>query len=139
MAAIRTFLKRKVSQQTTNQNSNNTLTTTNTGADSSSDTSSSTAERLNHQRIDGYSSTSTIGVLTVNSDDSVRRPLLQLRSANRRKKLLLRLVPNTNVSMANNLSELVVDENTSLIDRKLPKELILRFVFDVLSIILFLL
>ena len=129
MAAIRTFLKRKVSHNTSNCNPNNTLTATvNTSADSSSDTSSSTTERLNNQRLDGYSSTSTIGIITVHSDDSARRPLLHLRPANRRKNFLSRLIPNQTASIMMNIpSEVAVDDNICLMDRKLPKELILRY------------
>ena len=93
MAAIRTFFKRTVGQHSSNNNNNLNPTSTNT--DSSSDTSSSITERLNNQTNDGYSSTSTLGVLTVNSDDSLRRPLLHVHTTNRRKKLFSCLTNNS--------------------------------------------
>lgn len=129
MAALRSFLKRKVSQHTSHHHLHPTAT--NTSADSSSDTSaSSTPERSNQQRNDGYNSTSTLGVSTINSDDSARRPLLHLRSANRRKKVANRLVENTTAAAAEamkNQQEITIDNNTCLLERKLPRELILRW------------
>ena len=116
MAAIRTFFKRTVGHTSNNNNTNSG------SADSSSDTSSSITER--NQANDGYSSTSTLGVLTVHSDDS-RRPLLHSHTTNRRKKLFSRLTVPTTTTM-DNQSEQTIEENISLMDKKLPKELILR-------------
>ena len=121
MAAIRTFLKRTVGQHISN-NSNH-LNTTSGNTDSSSDTSSSLTERSNHQANDGYSSTSTLGVLTVHSDDS-NRPLLHTHSTTRRKKFFSRLIDHS--TTMNNQIEQIIDENICLMDKKLPKELVLR-------------
>jgi hypothetical protein len=118
MAAIRTFFKRTVGQHTSN---NNNLTTNSGNTDSSSDTSSSITER--NQTNDGYSSTSTLGVLTVHSDDS-RRPLLHLHTTNRRKKFFSHLINQT--TTMDNQQEQTMGENVCLMDKKLPKELVLR-------------
>jgi hypothetical protein len=117
MAAIRTFLKHTVGQHSSDNNSGNT--------DSSSNTSLSTSERLNNQTNDGYSSTSTLGILTVNSDDSLRRPLLHVHTKNHRKKIFSCLSDNTIIM--NNQQEQIIDDNICLLDKKLPKELILRY------------
>ncbi|CAF0843962.1 unnamed protein product [Adineta steineri] len=127
MAAIRSFLKRTVSQNSPNNNHLNTGSTT----DSTSDTSSSTTttERINKQRNDGLSNSSPLGILinnnnNTNNDDSLRRPLLNISSTNRRGRLLLHLINNSNKMNAQ--TEQVIDENICLLDTKLPKELILR-------------
>jgi hypothetical protein len=121
MAAIRTFFKRTVGQHSSDNNNRNPG---GTATDSSSDTSSSTtSERLNNRINDGYSSTSALGVL-VNNDDSLRRPLLNIPSTNRRRRFLLRLINNS--STMNTQNEQIIDENTCLLDKKLPKELLLR-------------
>jgi hypothetical protein len=121
MAAIRTFFKRTVGQHSSDNNHTNPGGTV---TDSSSDTSSSTtSERLNNRINDGYSSTSALGVL-VNNDDSLRRPLLNIPSTNRRRRFLLRLINNS--STMNTQNEQIIDENTCLLDKKLPKELLLR-------------
>lgn len=122
MATIHTFLKRTVGQRLSNINN---LSITSGTTDSSSDTSSSTTERLNNQTNDGYSSTSTLGLLSVNNDDSMRRPLLHVHTKPRQKKLLSRLI--NNATTMNTEQEQVVDENICLLDKKLPKELILRY------------
>ena len=121
MAVIRTFFKRAVGQHSSNNNNLSTISGNNT--DSSSDTSSSTTERLNNQANDGYSSTSTLGVLTVNSDDSLR-PLLHAHTTNRRKTFFSRLVDTT--TTMNIQPEQIIEDDICLIDIKLPKELILR-------------
>jgi hypothetical protein len=122
MTAIRTFFKRTVGQHSSN---NNNLSIGSVNTDSSSETSSSsTTERLNNQPNDGYSSTSTLGGLTVNSDDSMRRPLLHVHSTHRRKKFFSRLINNTSEMDTQQVQS--VDENICLLDKKLPKELILR-------------
>jgi hypothetical protein len=115
MAAIRTFLKHTVGQHSSDNNSGNT--------DSSSNTSLSTSERLNNQTNDGYSSTSTLGILTGHSDDSIR-PLLHSHTTNRRKKFFSRLIDHP--TTMNNQQEQTMDENICLMDKKLPKELLLR-------------
>lgn len=124
MAALRTFLKRTVGQHTSNTNHHHQrLNTTSSGnSDSSSDTSLSTTDRSIHQPTDGYNSTSTLGVVTVHSDDSLR-PLLHSQSTNRRKKLLSCLTDQTN--SVNNLQ--IMNDNICLIDKTLPKELFLRY------------
>ncbi len=120
MAAIRTFLKRTVGQHSSNNNSN-----PRTATDSSSDTSSSViTERLNPHTNDGYSSTSTLGVLINNNDDSLRHPLLNTPLKNRRRRFLLRLINNSTIM--NTQQEQLIEENICLLDKKLPKELILR-------------
>jgi hypothetical protein len=122
MAAIRTFFKRTAGQHNSNHNTNN-LSTTSGNTDSSSDTSSSITERSNNQANEGYSSTSTLGVLTVQSDDSLR-PLLHSHTTNRRKKFFSRLIDHP--TTMNNQQEQTMDENICLMDKKLPKELLLR-------------
>jgi hypothetical protein len=115
MAVIRTLFKRTVGQHPSN---NNHLNLTNTNTDSSSDTSSS------NQTNDGYSSTSTLGVSTVNSDESLRRPLLHVHRINHRKKLFSCVADNTN--RMDTQQEQLIDDNICLLDKQLPKELILR-------------
>lgn len=118
MAVLRTFF-----QRTSNTNNSNRTTQT----DSSSDTSSSTTDRTRNPTIDGYSSTSTLGILTVHSDDSIR-PLLHTNSINHRRTFFSRLIHCHNhhsIPMTNQQEE-NLDENTCLFDKKLPKELILR-------------
>jgi hypothetical protein len=122
MATIRTFFKRTVGH-TSNSNNNNNLNTNSGSIDSSSDTSSSITER--NQANDGYSSTSTLGILTVHSDDS-RRPLLHSHTTNRRKKFFSRLIDPTTATTMDNQSEQTMEENICLMDKKLPKELVLR-------------
>ena len=115
MATIRTFLKRTVGQHSVINNN----------IDSSSDTSSSITDRSNNQTNDGYNSTSTLGILTVNSDDSLQRPLLNVHTTNRRKKFFSCIIDNTMIM--NNQQEQLIDENNiCLLDKKLPKELVLR-------------
>ncbi len=122
MAAIRTFLKRIVGQHSSNNNSNPRTT-----IDSSSDTlSSTTTDRLNTHTNDGYSSTSTLGVLINNNDDSLRHPLLNTPSRDRRWRFLLRLINNSTIM--NTQQEQFIEENICLFDKKLPKELILRII-----------
>jgi hypothetical protein len=119
------FLKRRVSQNNIGQHPTSNLNTTiNTGGDSSSDTSSSTTERVNQRRNDGYSSTSTLGIVTGNGDESVRRPLLHLRSTNRRRTFLTRLSQQPSAMIDQH--EQSTDDHSCLLDKKLPKELILR-------------
>jgi hypothetical protein len=120
MAAIRTFFKRTVSQHTSNSNNLSDST------DSSSETlSTTTTEHLNNQTNDGYNSTSTLGALTVNSDDSLRRPLLHVHTTNRRKKRFSCLSDNHTTTMSTE-QEQITDDNTCLLDKALPKELVLR-------------
>lgn len=128
MATIRTFFKRTVGQHS----SNNSNLTPRTNTDSSSDTSSSTiaSERLNTRRNDGYSTASALGILINNNnnsnhdDDTLRRPLLNLPSTNRRRRFLLCFMNNSTIM--NTQEEQLLDENTCLLDKKLPKELLLR-------------
>lgn len=120
MAVLRTFI-----QRTSNTNNRNQ----NTQTDSSSDTSSSTTttERVINPTNDGYSSTSTLGVLTVHSDDSIR-PLLHSNSTNRRRTFFSRLIHHhqqPSIPMTSQQEE-QNQENLCLFDKKLPKELILR-------------
>jgi hypothetical protein len=123
MDAIRTFLKRTVGQHSSNNSNLNPGTTT----DSSSDTSSSStaSEHLNNRTNNGYSSTSTLGILiNNNNDDSLRRPLLNIPSTNRRRRFFSCLINNSPIM--NTQDEQLIDENTCLLDKKLPKELLLR-------------
>jgi hypothetical protein len=119
MAAIRTFLKRAVGQHSSNNNSHTRTTTV-----SSTDTSSTIAERLNNHTNDGFSSTSTLGILANTNDDSLRHPLLNTPSTNYRRRFLLRLINHSTIM--NTQQEQIIEENTCLLDKKLPKELILR-------------
>lgn len=121
MAAIRTFLKRTVVQHSSNLSPG-------TNTDSSSDTSSSTAsERRNNRATDGFNNASPLSVLIINNnndDETIRHPLLHLPPTNRHRKLFSCLV---NSSTMNNIQvEQFLDENISLLDKKLPKELLLR-------------
>lgn len=122
MAAIRTFLKRTVGQNSPTNNHLNTGSAT----DSSSDTSSSTTttERSNKQTNDSSNNSSTSGILVNNNDDSLRRPLLNIIPTNRHRRFLSHLINNS--TNMNTQVEQVIDENTCLLDTKLPKELILR-------------
>jgi hypothetical protein len=124
MAALRTFFKRTVGQHS----SNNSNLTPRTNTDSSSDTSSSTtaSERLNTRTNDGYNSASTLGILINNNhdDDTLRRPLLNLSSTNRRRRFFSCFMNNSTIM--NTQEEQLLDENICLLDKKLPKELLLR-------------
>lgn len=121
MAVIRTFFKRTVGQHTSNNHHQRLNTTSSGNSDSSSDTSLLATDRPNHPANDGYNSTSTLGLLTVNSDDSIR-PLLHSQSTNRRKKLFSCLTDQTDsINMPQTMTE-----NICLIDKTLPKELLLR-------------
>jgi hypothetical protein len=121
MAVIRTFFKRTVGQHSSN---NNTLSITSGNTDSSSDTSSSTNEQLTNQTNDGFSSTSTLGVLTVNGDDSLRRPLLHVHRRTHRKKFFSCITNNT--TTMDTQQEQLIDDSICLLDKQLPKELVLR-------------
>ncbi len=126
MTLIRTFLKHTVGQHSLNNNPTKTTIT-----DSSSDSSSSTiTERLSNQELnqtnDDCSSKSILDLLINNHDDSMRRPLLHIQTTNRcRKLLLLRLINHS--TTINTQQEQFIDENISLIDKKLSKELIIRY------------
>lgn len=122
MATLHSFLKRRVGQRLSNTNN---LNVNSGNTDSSSDTSLSTAERLNNQANDGYSSTSTLGVLSAASDDCLRRPLLPVHKKIRQKTFLSRLIHNP--TEMNIEQEQSIDNTMCLIDQKLPKELILRY------------
>lgn len=114
MAAIRTFLKRTVVQHSsTNSNIN-----PGTNTDSSSDTSSSTTSE--RRTID--QSNPTILIVNNHDDEILRHPLLNLppTSINRHRKIFSCLTMN------NTQLEQLIDENLSLLDKKLPKELLLR-------------
>ena len=124
MASIRTFLQRTVIGAPGSNHHSPSLTSTAASADSASDTSSSIATRSNTRSSDGFSSTSTLGLLTVNSDASIRRPLLHLPTTKRRKNLLLRLVHNP--APMPTPQEQHIQDNICLLDKTLPKELILR-------------
>lgn len=123
MAAIRTFFKRTVGQHTSNNNHHHQrLNTTSSGnSDTSSDTSLLATDRPQNPPNDGYNSTSTIGLLTVNSDDSIR-PLLHSQAKNRRKKFFSCVTEQTD---SINLPQ-TMNESICLIDKTLPKELLLR-------------
>jgi hypothetical protein len=122
MAAIRTFFKRTVVQHSSNNPNSNPGTVT----DSSSDTSSSTtSERVNNRTNDGYRSASTLETLINNNhDDSLRRPLLNIPSTTRHRRFFLRLINNSTIM--NPQEQQLVDENICLLDKNLPKELLLR-------------
>ena len=121
MATLRNFFKRTVGRRSSNPDH---LSAVSINIDSTSDTSSSTHERSPSQTNDGYSSTSTLGVLTIGSDDSMRRPLLHVHAAKRKRTFFSRLI-NTSTTM-DVQEEQALDESIGLIDKTLPKELILR-------------
>ena len=125
MAAIRTFLKRTVVQHSSNLSPG-------TNTDSSSDTSSSTtSERRNIRATDGFNNASPLSVLIINNtntnnhdDETLRHPLLHLPPTNRHRKFFSCLVNSS--TMNNTQIEQLLDENISLLDKKLPKEVLLR-------------
>ncbi|CAF4299921.1 unnamed protein product, partial [Adineta steineri] len=88
-------------------------------------TSTSTIDHLNSQTNDGYSSTSTLGVSTINSDDSSQHPLLPVISSKNRRKNFFSCLTNNTTTMDTN-EEQLINEDICLLDTKLPKELLLR-------------
>ena len=124
MATVRAFLKRTFGQDLSNNNNN--LLSGSSNTDSSSDTSSSLTERFNSQTNDGYSSTSTLGVSSVHSDDSMRRPLLNVHTRLRRKRFLSRFIHNSTTTTMHLEHEQPMEDDVCLLDKKLPKELVLR-------------
>ena len=127
MAALRTFLARTVGQHPSNNNDRHS-TGVSTGDRARLDRPSATIEPANDHNTtranDGYSSTSTLGLSTGTNDDPMRHPLLHTHPTNRRRRFLLRLMPK--VALMNSQDPQVDDENASLLERKLPRELILR-------------
>ena len=117
MAALRTLFKRTASQNS------NQLSAVSINTDSTSD--SSTNEHLNNPNNENYSSTSTLGVLTITNDDSLRRPLLRIHSR-QRKRNIFSCFMNKNSTTMDSPDEQILDENICLIDKTLPKELLLR-------------
>ena len=130
MAALRTFLARTVGQHPSNNNNSNGSNSTGVlaGDRARLDRPSATIEPANDHETtranDGYSSTSTLGLSTGTNDDSMRHPLLHTHPTNRRRRFLLRLMPKP--APMNSQDPQVDDENSSLLERKLPRELILR-------------
>ena len=125
MAAVRTFLKRTVGQHS----SNNSNLSPGTNTDSSSDTSSSTTSERRTLRTNDNASPLAVLIINNNNtenhdDETLRHPLLHLPPTNARRKLFSCL---TNSSTMNpTLAEQCLDENICLLDKKLPKELLLR-------------
>lgn len=119
MATLRTFLKRTVGQHSSN------LTPVN-NTDSSSDTSSSTTSE---RRTNG----SPLAVLIINNtntenrdDETLRHPLLELPSSNNTRRKLFSCLANNSTMNSTTPIEQYLDENICLLDKKLPKELLLR-------------
>ena len=122
MATIRTFFKRTVGQTSSDNNHLNPASP----ADSPSDTTSTTTTNghIHKSTNDGSNNSSATGVLVNHNDDSLRHPLLNNSSINRPRRFLFGLIHHP--TKTDTQLEQVSDEDICLLDKKLPKELVLR-------------